>query len=120
MLLGALFLAIVGALLNISELFSMAGALVALWALSFGVAKTCARRLRIRLDAPGLVAAGQEFGVRVTLSGTRLTHEMRFAREVSDRVAFFKDGHIHEIGTPAQIFVQPEKPETAAFLKVAH
>jgi polar amino acid transport system ATP-binding protein len=49
-----------------------------------------------------------------------VTHEMRFAREVSDRVAFFKDGHIHEIGTPAQIFVQPEKPETAAFLKVAH
>lgn len=49
-----------------------------------------------------------------------VTHEMRFAREVSDRVAFFKDGHIHEIGTPAQIFEQPEKPETAAFLKVAH
>lgn len=83
MLLGALFLAIVGALLNISELFSMAGALVALWALSFGVAKTCARRLRIRLDAPGLVAAGQEFGVRVTLSGTRLTHEMRFDVDLS-------------------------------------
>lgn len=49
-----------------------------------------------------------------------VTHEMRFAREVSDRVAFFKDGLIHEIGTPAQIFEAPEKPETAAFLKVAH
>lgn len=49
-----------------------------------------------------------------------VTHEMRFAREVSDRVAFFKDGTIHEIGTPAQIFETPEKPETAAFLQVAH
>jgi len=49
-----------------------------------------------------------------------VTHEMRFAREVSDRVAFFKDGLIHEIGAPAQIFERPEKPETAAFLKAAH
>lgn len=48
-----------------------------------------------------------------------VTHEMRFAREVSDRVAFFKDGLIHEIGAPAQIFERPEKPETAAFLKAA-
>ncbi len=49
-----------------------------------------------------------------------VTHEMRFAREVSDRVAFFREGLIHEIGTPAQIFESPEKPETAAFLKAAH
>lgn len=45
-----------------------------------------------------------------------VTHEMRFAREVSDRVAFFKDGLIHEIGSPAQIFDTPERAETAAFL----
>ncbi len=49
-----------------------------------------------------------------------VTHEMRFAREVSDRVAFFKDGLIHEIGAPAQIFDAPERPETAAFLNAAH
>lgn len=49
-----------------------------------------------------------------------VTHEMRFAREVSDRVAFFKDGLIHEIGSPAQIFDAPEQPETAAFLNAAH
>ena len=36
-----------------------------------------------------------------------VTHEMGFAREVSDRVAFFKAGKIHEIGTPAQIFEAP-------------
>ena len=49
-----------------------------------------------------------------------VTHEMRFAREVSDRVAFFRDGLIHEIGTPEQMFDAPQRPETAAFLKVAH
>lgn len=46
-----------------------------------------------------------------------VTHEMRFAKEVSDRVAFFREGRIHEIGSPDQIFGNPEKAETAAFLK---
>ncbi|MHC8287023.1 amino acid ABC transporter ATP-binding protein [Pseudomonas sp. XS1P51] len=46
-----------------------------------------------------------------------VTHEMRFAREVSDRVAFFHKGQIHEIGTPDHIFDSPEKPETADFLR---
>jgi polar amino acid transport system ATP-binding protein len=46
-----------------------------------------------------------------------VTHEMRFAREVSDRVAFFHKGQIHEIGDPDQIFDNPEKLETADFLR---
>jgi ABC-type polar amino acid transport system ATPase subunit len=46
-----------------------------------------------------------------------VTHEMRFAREVSDRVAYFREGCIHEIGPPEQIFGQHATPETAAFLK---
>ncbi|KIK89294.1 amino acid ABC transporter ATP-binding protein [Pseudomonas sp. AO-1] len=46
-----------------------------------------------------------------------VTHEMRFAREVSDRVAFFHKGQIHELGTPEQIFDHPEKAETADFLR---
>ena len=45
-----------------------------------------------------------------------VTHEMKFAREVSDRVAFFKSGKIHEIGSPEQIFSNPQTPETKAFL----
>lgn len=49
-----------------------------------------------------------------------VTHEMRFAREVSDRVAFFKSGKIHEMGPPEQIFDAPLLPETAAFLKPTH
>jgi polar amino acid transport system ATP-binding protein len=48
-----------------------------------------------------------------------VTHEMAFAREVSDRVAFFHKGKIHEIGTPKQIFADPAKEETAAFLKAS-
>ncbi len=46
-----------------------------------------------------------------------VTHEIRFAREVSNRVAFFHDGRIHEIGTPEQVIGDPQRPETAAFLK---
>ncbi len=46
-----------------------------------------------------------------------VTHEMGFAREVSDRVAFFRDGLVHEIGPPDQVINNPQKPETAAFLK---
>ena len=45
-----------------------------------------------------------------------VTHEMRFAREVSDRIAFFREGRIFEIGSPRQIFEQPEHAETAAFI----
>jgi ABC-type polar amino acid transport system ATPase subunit len=45
-----------------------------------------------------------------------VTHEMAFAREVSDRVAFFRSGKIHEIGSPQQIFENPQTPETKAFL----
>ena len=46
-----------------------------------------------------------------------VTHEIRFAREVSDRVAFFHNGRIHEIGPPEQVIGSPALPETIAFLK---
>jgi hydroxyproline transport system ATP-binding protein len=46
-----------------------------------------------------------------------VTHEMRFAREVSDRVAFMHQGRIHEIGPPKQVFDTPHQPETVNFLK---
>jgi polar amino acid transport system ATP-binding protein len=45
-----------------------------------------------------------------------VTHEMSFARDVSNRVAFFHKGVMAEIGPPAQIFGAPEHPETQAFL----
>ncbi|SFJ21023.1 amino acid ABC transporter ATP-binding protein, PAAT family [Pseudomonas guineae] len=46
-----------------------------------------------------------------------VTHEISFAREVSDRVAFFRNGLVHEIGTPEQVLVSPQYAETADFLK---
>ena len=46
-----------------------------------------------------------------------VTHEIRFARDVSDRVAFFRNGLVHEIGSPDQVIGNPLQPETAAFLK---
>lgn len=44
------------------------------------------------------------------------THEMSFAREASDVVAFLADGEIVEIGPPSQVFDDPQDPRTAAFL----
>ena len=46
-----------------------------------------------------------------------VTHEMAFARDVSQRVFFMHDGVIHEEGTPKNIFEAPEKPETKEFLQ---
>ncbi|WP_371233100.1 amino acid ABC transporter ATP-binding protein [Pseudomonas sp. QE6] len=46
-----------------------------------------------------------------------VTHEIRFARDVSDRVAFFRNGLVHEIGEPEQVIGNPQKPETAEFLR---
>ena len=45
-----------------------------------------------------------------------VTHEMRFAREVSDRVCFFDKGSICEQGTPEQIFGAPKEARTREFL----
>lgn len=48
-----------------------------------------------------------------------VTHEMNFAREVSDRIVFMDKGRIEEEGTPDQLFLHPQSDETAAFLKAA-
>src|SRR5262245_24218840 len=45
------------------------------------------------------------------------THEMSFAREVSNVVCFLDDGVICEQGEPEQIFTEPTNPRTQAFLK---
>ena len=44
------------------------------------------------------------------------THEMSFAREVADQVAFLHDGRILESGPPAKVLGEPERPETRRFL----
>lgn len=45
-----------------------------------------------------------------------VTHEMGFARDVSDRVIFMDKGVIAEEGTPEDIFVHPKEQRTKAFL----
>ena len=45
-----------------------------------------------------------------------VTHEMGFAREVSDRVFFIDNGIIQEKGTPSEIFGNPQDPRTIEFL----
>ena len=46
-----------------------------------------------------------------------VTHEMKFARDVSNRVFYMDDGGIYEDGTPEQIFEHPEKERTRRFIK---
>ena len=46
-----------------------------------------------------------------------VTHEMGFAREVSDRVIFMDHGVILEEGTPEQFFTNPQHERTKAFLR---
>ena len=45
-----------------------------------------------------------------------VTHEMNFAKSVSDKVIFLSDGIIEEEGTPEQIFEHPSSPKTKNFL----
>ena len=45
-----------------------------------------------------------------------VTHEMGFAREVSDRVLFLHEGKIEESGTPEEIFDRPQSERLKAFI----
>ncbi len=46
-----------------------------------------------------------------------VTHEMGFAREVSNRVLFMDGGYVMEEGTPEQIFTDPQNERTKEFLR---
>ncbi|WP_048644917.1 amino acid ABC transporter ATP-binding protein [Nitratireductor soli] len=46
-----------------------------------------------------------------------VTHEMQFARDISDRVLFMDGGRIVEQGPPEVMFTKPKDPRTAAFLR---
>ena len=57
----------------------------------------------------GLVSTG--------MTSVIVTHEMRFAEEVSDRVLFIADGNVLEEGTPATFFHNPTHPRLQDFLR---
>lgn len=46
-----------------------------------------------------------------------VTHEMDFARKISNRVLYMDEGGIYEEGTPKEIFENPKKPNTIKFIK---
>ena len=48
-----------------------------------------------------------------------VTHEMGFARSVSDKIIFMADGVIEEMGTPEEVFGNPKSEKTRAFLRGA-
>jgi polar amino acid transport system ATP-binding protein len=49
-----------------------------------------------------------------------VTHEMNFARKVSNRVIFMHQGRVHEMGPPAELFGNPQTPELKQFLSSLH
>ena len=49
-----------------------------------------------------------------------VTHEMTFARKVSDRVIFMHQGRVHEMGPPADVFGNPQTAELKQFLSSLH
>ena len=45
-----------------------------------------------------------------------VTHEMRFAREVGDKLVFMHQGKVHEVGDPRELMANPKTPELANFI----
>ena len=52
------------------------------------------------------------------LTKIMVTHQMGFAREISDRVCFFNEGKIFEQVPPEQLFDNPQNERTKQFLHV--
>jgi len=93
-----------------------------------GIARALAMRPKIMLfDEPTSALDPELVGEVLTVIGKLahehdltmllVTHEMRFAREVSDRVCFFDKGRMVEEGPPDQLFTEPREARTRAFLK---
>ena len=91
------------------------------------IARTLAMRPKIILfDEPTSsldpTMVGEVQGVIRTLAQEKMTmvivtHKMRFAHDISDRVLFMYDGCIYEDGTPEQIFFHPQRPATQTFVQ---
>ncbi len=55
--------------------------------------------------------------VNTGMTSVIVTHEMRFAREVSDRVLFIAEGNVLEENTPDEFFTHPRHPRLQEFLR---
>ena len=49
-----------------------------------------------------------------------VTHDQEEALAISDRIAVMKDGHIMQVGTPAEIYAKPQNPFVAGFIGVSN
>ncbi|WP_022884334.1 amino acid ABC transporter ATP-binding protein [Glaciibacter superstes] len=68
---------------------------------------------------PELVGEVLDLVRQLKKTGTTIvmaTHEMSFARDVADRVAFLDQGSVLELGTPAEVFGSPREERTREFL----
>jgi polar amino acid transport system ATP-binding protein len=68
---------------------------------------------------PELVGEVLEVVKRLAAEGMTLvmvTHEMRFAREVGDKLIFMHKGKVHEEGDSKKLFSAPDTPELGAFI----
>ncbi|MCZ4325867.1 ectoine/hydroxyectoine ABC transporter ATP-binding protein EhuA [Brachybacterium paraconglomeratum] len=64
-----------------------------------------------------VLAVLKDIAAETDISMLIVTHEMQFARDVSDRVMMFDQGSIVEEGPPAQIFSEPAHQRTRDFLR---
>ena len=92
------------------------------------IARALAMRPRVMLfdeitSALDPEIAGQVLQVVLELAHSKdmtmlfVTHQMRFARQVADRVLFFDHGRIVEEGPPDQVLIEPAQPRTREFLR---
>lgn len=58
----------------------------------------------------------RDLATRTDMTMLLVTHEMRFAREIADRVLMFDQGRVLEQGPPSQIFERPQHDRTKTFL----
>ncbi len=69
---------------------------------------------------PSMIGEVQSVIRMLAKTGTTMmivTHEMDFAKKISNRVLFMDDGGIYEEGTPKQIFEHPQKEKTKRFVR---
>ncbi len=78
LLVGLLFLVVVGALLNIAQLFVMAAGLGMVLAAAFILARRASKGVALECQAPDLVPAGEPFEVRVKVFSKQATSQPRF------------------------------------------
>ena len=84
-----------------------------------GARRDALRRADVGLDPEltgEVLAVMKALSTELHMTMMVVTHEMGFAREVADRMAFFHEGRILEEGPPEQLINAPRDAETRAFL----